>query len=174
MEKNENSVELFENLEMGRTYTIQLSSGALISGALVAKYEYLTKDSVQKLYRIAFGNSKFIDITEEEIETIELVENHKTVIEYLEKFGKEHVVNCFDDEGELLSNSVILRKIIDKNVWDNLLEQEKRELLKYLRLSKDDEVEIINVCMDYKEETEKLHRKRLSALNAAGRFVEKI
>lgn len=101
MEKNENRVRLFENLEMGRTYTIQLSSGALISGALAARYEYLTEDSVQKLYRIAFGNSKFVDITEEEIESIELVKSHKTVLEYFKKFREKLLIvlmikaNCF-------------------------------------------------------------------------------
>lgn len=173
MEKNENSVRLFENLEMGRTYTIQLSSGALISGALAARYEYLTEDSVQKLYRIAFGNSKFVDITEEEIESIELVKSHKTVLEYFKKFRENHVVNCLDDKGKLLSNSVILGKIMDKNVWDNLLEEEKKEFLEYLQLSKKDEVEIINVCMDYKEEIEKFRKKRLNALDAVIEFLEK-
>ena len=124
----ENREELLKQLEVGRTYVIRLSSGALISGALASRYECLTEEGIQKSYKIAFGNSKFIDIAEEEIETIELVEHRKTVLEYLEKFGKEHMIHCFDDTGNILSNSVILGKIIEKDIWDDLLEQEKREL----------------------------------------------
>ena len=169
----ENREELLKQLEVGRTYVIRLSSGALISGALASRYECLTEEGIQKSYRIAFGNSKFIDIAEEEIETIELVEHRKTVLEYLEKFGKEHMIHCFDDTGNILSNSVILGKIIEKEIWDDLLEQEKRELLSYLRLSSSDVVEILNVYMDSKSENAKMHEKRLETLTATLRFLEK-
>lgn len=174
MDKSNTKAEIFENLEMGRTYVIQLSSGALISGGLVAQYEYFTEDEVKKIYRIALGNSKIIDITEEEIESVKLVKPHKTVLEYFEKFREIHAVNCFNDDGELLPNSVILGKVMDKDVWDTLLEEEKRKLLEYLRLNESDEVEVINVYMDYKEEIEKLRKQRLNALNAVIQAIEKI
>ena len=169
----ENREELLKQLEVGRTYVIRLSSGALISGALASRYEYLTEAGIQKSYRIAFGNSKFIDIAEEEVEFIELVEHHKTVLEYLEKFGEEHEIRFFDDAGNLLPNSVILGNIIEKDIWDNLLEQEKRELLSYLRLSSSDVVEILNVYMDSKSENAKMYEKRLETLTATLRFLEK-
>ncbi len=169
----ENKVEALEQLKMGRTYVIRLTSGALISGALTSRYECLTEEGIQKSYRISFGNSKYVDITAEEIESIELVEHHKTVLEYLGKFGKDHVIRCFDDAGNLLPNSVILGNIIEKDIWDNLLEQEKRELLSYLRLSSSDVVEILNVYMDSRAENAKMHERRLEALNATVRFLEK-
>ena len=169
----ENKVEALEQLKMGRTYVIRLTSGALISGALASRYECLTEEGIQKSYRISFGNSKYVDITAEEIESIELVEHHKTVLEYLGKFGEDHVIRCFDDAGNLLPNSVILGNIIEKDIWDNLLEQEKRELLSYLRLSSSDVVEILNTYMDSKSENAKMHEKRLKALDATLRFLEK-
>lgn len=173
MDKNDTKAEVTKNLEMGRSYKIQLTSGAFISGVLVAKYEYFTEERIKKIYRIALGNSKIIDITEEEIETMELIKPHKTILEYFEKFRDSHVVDCFNDDGELLPNSVILGKIMDKNVWDTLLEEEKRVLLEYLRLNESEEVEVINVCMDYKEEIEKLRKQRLNALDAVIQVIEK-
>ena len=166
MDKNDTKAELIENLEMGRSYKIQLTSGAFISGVLVAKYEYFTEERIKKIYRIALGNSKII-------ESMELIKPHKTVLEYFERFRDSHVVDCFDDDGELLPNSVILGKVMDKNVWDTLLEEEKRKLLEYLQLNESEEVEVINVCMDYKEEIEKLRKQRLNALDAIIKVIEK-
>lgn len=49
----------------------------------------------------------------------------------------------------------------------------KRKLLEYLQLNESEEVEVINVCMDYKEEIEKLRKQRLNALDAIIKVIEK-
>lgn len=173
--ENENSVELFEYAEIGRTYAIQLSSGAIISGGLVAKYEYLTEEGVQKSYRIAFGNSKYIDLTEDEIESIELIKPHKTVLEYLKEFEGKHNVRCFDNENNVLPNDKILSNLLfgKEQAWDNLHEEEKRELITYLQLNSEEIVTLANILVDYKNENNKLYDQRKSSLDAVLDFMNK-
>lgn len=168
-----NSVELFEYAEIGRTYAIQLSAGAIISGGLAAKYEYLTEEGVQKSYRITFGNSKYIDLTEDEIESIELIKPHKTVLEYLKEFEDKHDVKCFDNEDNVLPNDKILSNLLfgKEQVWDDLHEDTKRELVTYLQLSSDEVVTLINILVDYHNENEKLYDKRQSTLDAVLDFM---
>lgn len=171
--ENENSVELFEYAEIGRTYAIQLSSGAIISGGLAAKYEYLTEEGVQKVYKITFGNSKHIDIIEDEIESIELIKPHKTVLEYLKEFENKHDVKCFDKEDNVLPNDKILSNLLfgKEQTWDDLHEDEKRDFISYLQLSSDEVVTLINILVDYKDENKKLYDKRQSTLDATLDFV---
>ena len=45
----ENREELLKQLEVGRTYVIRLSSGALISGALASRYECLTEEAMNHM-----------------------------------------------------------------------------------------------------------------------------
>lgn len=173
--ENENSVELFEYAEIGKTYAIQLSSGAIISGGLAAKYEYLTEEGVQKTYRITFGNSKYIDLTENEIEAIELIKPHKTVLEYLKEFEDKQDVKCFDNEDNVLPNDKILSNLLfgKEQTWDDLHEDTKREIVTYLQLNSEEIVTLINILVDYKNENKKLHEQRQSTLDAVLDFVSK-
>ncbi len=172
--ENENSVELFEYAEIGRTYAIQLSSGAIISGGLVAKYEYLTEEGVQKSYRIAFGNSKYIDLTEDEIESIELIKPHKTVLEYLKEFEGKHNVRCFDNENNVLPNDKILSNLLfgKEQAWDDLHEDKKRELITYLQLNSEEIVTLANILVDYKNENNKLYDQRDAVLDFMNKYDE--
>ena len=136
MSKSENIINGtvdFENAKIGKTYIMELTSGAIISGGLVSKYEFLKDGLVVQAYTIAFNNSKVIDIQVDEIERMDLVEHHnekhKSVLEYLEEFQEKHKVKCFNEDGELLSNSTILGEtIIGKKVWDDLQDEEKKEV----------------------------------------------
>ena len=171
--ENKNSVELFEDAEIGRTYAIQLSSGAIISGGLAAKYEYLTEEGVQKSYRIAFGNSKYIDLTEDEIESIELIKPHKTVLEYLKEFEDKHDIRCFDNENSVLPNDKILSNLLfgKEQAWDDLHEDKKRELITYLQLNSEEIVTLTNILVDYKNENKKLYDQRKQILDAILDFM---
>ena len=79
MSKSENIINGtvdFENAKIGKTYIMELTSGAIISGGLVSKYEFLKDGLVVQAYTIAFNNSKVIDIQVDEIERMDLVEHH--------------------------------------------------------------------------------------------------
>ena len=181
MSKSENIINgtvNFENAEIGKTYIMELTSGAIISGGLVSKYEVLKEGSVVQAYTIAFNNSKVIDIQVDEIERMDLVEHHnekhKSVLEYLEEFQEKHKVKCFNEDGELLSNSTILGEtIIGKKVWDDLQDEEKKEFIEKVDLTVNDIVEIINVCIKYIKENSRMHDARLRMLDEAVRLMDR-
>lgn len=181
MNKNENIINEivnFESAEIGKTYIIELTSGAIISGGLVSKYEFLKDGVIVQAYTIAFNNSKVIDIQVDEIERMDLVEHHnekhKSVLEYLEEFQEKHKVKCFDEDGELLSNSTILGEtVIDKKVWNALQDEEKKEFIEKVDLTVNDIIEIINVFVKYMMENGRMHEDRLRMLDEAVRLMDR-
>lgn len=90
----------------------------------------------------------------------------------LKEFETKYGAKCFDENGEILSNSAILGNvIIDKNIWDNVLE--KSIFIEYLELSEYDIVEILNLCVGYQRENKKLHNKKQDVLIALNEFLKK-
>lgn len=185
MNKNDNNNENnlvnlkidFENMEIGETYAVKLVSGVVVSGILVSRFETLTKDGVVKSYRIAFNHSKFIDLEEDEIDFIstldELNEYYSDKTEYFKNFEKKYNIICFDRDGKLLPNATILSDVIDKKLWDELLEKEKREFLLQLEINIKDIVEIINVYVDCLREEAKLHEDMLRVSEEKEQLLEK-
>lgn len=181
MNKNKNIVNgivNFEDAEIGKTYIMELESGAIISGGLVSKYEFLKDGMIVQAYTIAFNNSKVVDIQVDEIERMDLVEHHnekhKSVLEYLKEFQEKHKVKCFDKNGELLSNSTILGEtIIEKKVWNVLQDEEKKEFIEKIDLTVNDIIEIINVFVKYMIENGRMHEDRLRMLDEAVRLMDR-
>lgn len=180
MSKKENIINEtvnFENAEIGKTYIMELTSGAIISGGLVSKYEFLKDGVIVQAYTIAFNNSKIIDIEVNEIDRMDLVEhyneNHKTVLEYLEEFQKNHKVKCFNDNGRL-SNSTILGNVLTgERVWDKLPKDEKKEFIEKLRMTSDEIREIIDICTKMLKENNRLHDARLRMLDESVRLMDR-
>ena len=181
MSKSENIINgtvNFENAEIGKTYIMELTSGAIISGGLVSKYEFLKDGAIVQAYTIAFNNSKVIDIQVDEIGRMDLVEHHnekhKSVLEYLEEFQEKHKVKCFDEDGELLSNSTILGEaVIGKKVWDDLQDEEKIEFVEKIDLTVNDIIEIINVFVKFMKENSRMHDARLRMLDEAMKLMNR-
>ena len=97
----EDSIVEFSQMEIGQAYSIRLVSGSIIFGVLAVKTEYLSdKSEIVKVHRIAFGNSKFLDLQEDDIEQInsfkDFSENHKEQTEYFKDFEKKYGVICLD------------------------------------------------------------------------------
>lgn len=163
-----------ENLEVKKFYAIQLESGGFISGMLVAKNEQIINEKVKKSYRIAFGNSLFVDLYEDEIVSINLVQPSQDREEYFAEFELGYKVQCLDDKDQLLDNDVILGNVIyGKEIWDKLSETEKKEFISQLHLSSKDVVSLINILMDYKKENKKLYDKKKEMQNVALDFLNK-
>lgn len=163
-----------ENLEVKKFYAIQLESGAFISGMLVAKNEQIINEEIKKSYRIAFGNSIFVDLCEDEIVSINLIQPSQDREEYFAEFELEHNVQCLDDMDQLLDNDVILGNVIyGKEIWGKLSETEKKEFISQLHLSSKDVVDLINILMNYKIENKKLYDKKKEMQNVALDFLNK-
>lgn len=181
MSKSENIINgtvNFENAEIGKTYIMELTSGAIISGGLVSKYEFLKDGMIVQAYTIAFNSSKLIDIQVDEIGRMDLVEHHnekhKSVLEYLEEFQEKHKVKCFNEDGELLSNSTILGEaVIGKKIWDDLQDEEKIEFVEKIDLTVNDIIEIINVFVKFMKENSRMHDARLRMLDEAMKLMNR-
>lgn len=168
----------FENAEIGKAYIMELISGAIISGCLVSKYEFLKENGLVQAFTIAFNNHKTVDIQIDEISRMDLVEhhneNHKSVLEYLKDFQEKHKVKCFDENGELLSNSTILGEaVIGKKIWDDLQEKEKNEFIEKVGLTVENIVEVINTSVKYMKENSRLHESRLRMLDEATKLMDR-
>lgn len=181
MDRNENiedSIVEFGQMEIGQAYSIRLVSGSIIFGVLAVKSEYLSdKNEIVKVHRIAFGNSKFLDLQEDDVEQInsfkDFNENHKGQTEYFKDFEKKYGVICTDCNDKLLSNSTILNEVIDKNLWDELLEKEKEEFLFQLDVNINDMVEVINAYVDCVREKVKFQENILKISEETVELLEK-
>lgn len=182
MDRNEiieDSIVEFSQMEIGQAYSIRLVSGSIIFGVLAVKSEYLSdKNEIVKVHRIAFGNSKFLDLQEDDIEQInsfkDFNENHKGQTEYFKGFEKKYGVICFDCNDKLLSNATILNEVIDKNLWDELLEREKEEFLFQLDVNINDMVEVINAYVDCVREKVKFQENILKISEETVELLEKL
>ena len=185
MSKNDNNSESniinhyidYENMQIGHTYIMQLKTGAIISGGLVSKYEFWDANCAEiiRAYIFMLTNSKTIDFTESEIETIDLLEhyneNHKSVLQYLEEFQERHKVKCFNGE-DRLSNSTILGNVITgDSLWDKLPNEEKKKFVEKLRMTSNEIIEIVDILCKTLKENNRLHDARLRMLDESVKLM---
>lgn len=168
--ENENSVAEKE-LELKKFYMVSLEAGTVISGMLIAKNEHLIDGEPKRSYRFLFGKEKYADLYEDEITSIQLIDPNIRK-EFFAGIQAQYDVQCLDDEDNVLpSDRIIGNFLFDKEAWDNLHEEEKKDLVFMLQLSPDEIVEILNVIIDYKNENKKLYDQRKSTLDAVLDFM---
>lgn len=172
----------YDNMQIGQTYVMQLKTGAIISGGLVSKYEFWDANCAEiiRAYIFVLNNSKTIDFTEKEIETIDLVEhyneNHKSVLQYLEEFQEKYKVKCFNDKGRLLNSTILDNILTGDRLWDKLPAGEKKEFVEKLRLTSNEIIGIVDILCKTLKENNKLHDARQRVLDESvklmGRYKE--
>lgn len=162
-----------KKLELKKFYMVSLESNAVISGMLIAKNEQLIDGEVKSNYRFLFGKGKYVDLYEDEITSIQLIDPNVRK-EFFAGIQAQYDVQCLDDEDNVLpSDRIIGNFLFDKEAWDTLHEEEKKDLVFMLQLSPDEIVEFLNILLDYKNENEKLHEKREAVMNAAIEFLDR-
>lgn len=168
--ENENSAAEKE-LELKKFYMVSLEAGTVISGMLIAKNEHLIDGEPKRSYRFLFGKEKYADLYEDEITSIQLIDPNIRK-EFFASLQAQYDVQCLDDEDNVLpSDRIIGNFLFDKETWDNLHEEEKKDLVFMLQLSPDEIVEFLNILLDYKNENKKLYDQRKSTLDAVLDFV---
>lgn len=167
MEKNNN-----ELLKLGEVCVFQLATGAVVTGVLIGMSENLVQDTVQKYYRLALNESKYIDFVENEVVDIRTVDETPDKIGYFKEFESKHGVKCFDGDGECLSGSNILRNITCTDAWETLSDTEKQELMQYLFFDKEEIFDIIEAYMLLKKENKKLHDDKVRILDEVLELME--
>lgn len=160
-------------MELKKFYMTSLESGTVISGMLIAKNEHLIDGEPKRSYRFLFGKEKYADLYEDEITSIQLIDPNIRK-EFFAGIQAQYDVQCLDDEDNVLpSDRIIGNFLFDKEAWDNLHEEEKKDLVFMLQLSPDEIVEFLNILLDYKNENKKLHDQKQQILDAAIVFMNK-
>lgn len=160
MEKNNKEIKL------GDVYVFQLATGAVVTGVLIGTSENLIGDKVQRYYRLALNESKYINFVENEIVNIHTVEIPEDKSGYFKDFESKHGVKCFDGDDNLLPASVIMgNSLIGENVWDKLTETERIEFVEQIDLEPENVVELINVYADERKKCGELRSKRIQLLS---------
>lgn len=171
--ENKNS-EVEKELELKKFYMVSLESGTVISGMLIAKNEHLIDGEPKRSYRFLFGKEKYADLYEDEITSIQLIDPNIRK-EFFAGIQAQYDIQCLDDEDNVLpSDRIIGNFLFDKEAWDDLHEDKKRELITYLQLNSEEIVTLTNILVDYKNENKKLHDQRKSTLDAILDFVNNI
>lgn len=161
-----------QNIKVGMVVSIRLTSGSLVSGIVAVKNNIEFKDKEVVVFRLQLTEGQFIDISEYDINCIKVFDDLCRIEYFKEEIEKKHDIKCFDSDNKKLSNSVIMGNMLDHNKWDDLTEEEKRVFVENICFSEDDIVEILNVLFDYRHENQKLHDKRLKALEKATKSIE--
>lgn len=160
-----------EIFSVGNVYEIQLKTGMIISGLLIAKIECLVEEKTETHYRFAFNGSKYVDLCENEIESVYLPEI-KEKIEYLSEFEKKHDTKCFDEENNILDSSTILKEVLSKDIWNDLTSEDREKLISYIEPNVEDIVDVINAYVVSKKESEKLFRSEKKILDSMNKLMK--
>lgn len=161
-----------KDIKVGKMIGIA-TENSRVFGLLGACCTFLNQEGKEeKIYTIYVGE-RVVDIYEHEITDIIVLSEIPDKRSFLEEIEEKHGIECFDKDGEMLSNSIIMAKIMDKNIWDELTEEEKIEFTGNISFSKEDMVEMINVLFDLKYENQKMHDKRVTALDNAIELMDK-
>ena len=137
--ENKNS-EVKKELELKKFYMVSLESGTVISGMLIAKNEHLIDGEPKRSYRFLFGKEKYADLYEDEITSIQLIDPNIRK-EFFAGIQAQYDIQCLDDEDNVLpSDRIIGNFLFDKEAWDNLHEEEKKDLVFMLQFHQDSTV----------------------------------
>lgn len=162
-----------QNIKVGMVVSIRLTSGAVVSGVIAVKNTIEFKDGDAVVFRVQITENQSVDISEDDIEEIRTFTDPQETKNYFkEEIEGKHNIKCFDSDGKLLSNSTIMANMVDDYAWDELKEDEKKKFIEHMPLSSGDIIEIINVLLDYKYENQKLHDKRVKALEKAKKAIQ--
>lgn len=162
-----------KNIKVGMVVSIRLTSGALVSGVIAVKNTIELKDRDVVVLRVQITEGQSIDISEDDIKEIRTFIDPQEKENYLRnEIEEKHSIKCFDSEGKLLPNKVIIANMVDDYTWDELEEDEKKKIIEHIPFSSEDMIEMINVLLDYKYENQELHDKRLNALEKGVKAIQ--
>lgn len=167
MEQNRSEV-----LKLNGVYIFQLATGAIVSGVLIGKSENIIKNEIEVYYRLALSESKYIDFREDEIVSIRSDERSEKM-KYFHEIQQKYNIQCFDEEDKLLDFSKILRDILYKDIWNDLSEEEKNNLIDYIAPNTESIIDLISAYMVLKEENQTLNDDKLKVLDATKEIMDK-
>lgn len=157
----ENSIKK-SDIKIGEVVSVLTKDGA-ISGVLLMIAQYMDKDgSIKNMYRIMF-DGRYIDILEDNIETMRVIPSAEEDDRFLKSIEEKYDIKCIDadDNGnfQIGDTSKILNDVIDNGAWDKMCEDEKKNLLDILCVDSDTFVKLIDNYLKTMDVNEELYNR---------------
>ena len=177
--KNRDTKLIESNLQIRTPYIVKIKDGCDFTGVLATKCESIKENDIMMSYGFYLGGRFYIQLREDEIQEINEIVTYGYDSEECEKFfqefEKEHNVKCFNNDGELLKNTVILGNILynnEGNIWNDLTDEQKEELINQLTLDTSDTIKLLDAFSANKQENKKLHDKTKMIIDATLEVLE--
>lgn len=157
----ENSVKK-SDVKIGEVVSVLTKDGA-IQGVLLMIAQYMDKDgNIKNMYRVMF-NGRYIDILEDNIETMRVIPSAEEDDRFLKSIEEKYDIKCIDadDNGnfQIGDTSKILNDVIDNGAWDKMCEDEKKNLLDILCVDSDTFVKLIDNYLKTMDVNEELYNR---------------
>lgn len=157
-----------EKLNIGEAVFCRLTSGSIVTGILVSQGEVHTKNGVEQFYQIAVLEDlsvRFVDSDIYKIERADLSERIQAEKKsYFRELSKKYSFECFDENDEIFSNSVIIGKVLYDGIWDKFDDDEKANFVNHVRLNDADIAELLETFTNIRKNEIKLADKRIKSL----------
>lgn len=142
-----------KDINIGMAVSINLKSGAVVSGWVVAKSNIEFKDKTTVIFRIALMNDITVDIRKEDIESIR----------YLKEEDKDFTICCdFSDYG-ITTDDMTIRELVNYFLytWKSYDEKEKQDICNKLFPIIDVNIfhDLLSLVTESAEQLEKYHNK---------------
>ena len=135
-------------------------NGGVVIGTLYSIASYMAElDEIKSSYGVMVGTS-CVQLKSDDLKVIAPYDyvfstDEEENAKFLRGIESKHDVKCFDEEGVILPVTTIIDNMMDKNIWDKLTEDEKKDFVRIVGFTKEDVVAIINVLFDLKYENSK-------------------
>lgn len=147
-------------LNIGDKVIAITKNGGVVIGTLYSITSYMAElDEIKRAYSIIVGTN-CVQLKADDLRVIAPYDyvfstDEEENVKFLKDIESKHDVNCFDEEGLILPVTTIIDNMMDKNIWDKLTEDEKKNFVRIVGFTKEDVVAIINVLFDLKYENSK-------------------
>ena len=154
-----------DKLNIGDKVVVITKNGGVVIGTLYSIASYMTElDEIKSTYGVIVGTS-CVQLKSDDLRVIAPYDyvfstDEEENVKFLKDIESKHDVKCFDKEGVILPVTTIIDNMMDKNVWDKLREDEKKDFVRIVGFTKEDVVAIINVLFDLKYENSKSYYYR--------------
>lgn len=156
--------KLIEPVEIGNFVIIGYENGCRIAGILMGISQQMDMDGKKHIiYRVIVGKT-CMDILQDDISDIRQVtlrDNDKFVKKMKDKFE----IDLLDANGNYRNTPDIVNEALVKGAWDMMSDEDKNELVDWLDMDIDTNVDLISALDMGRKRNNELHQKIMDHLN---------
>ena len=156
--------KFIEPVEIGNFVIVGYENGCRIAGILMGISQQMDMDGKKHIiYRVIVGKT-CMDILQDDISDIRQVtlrDNDKSVKKMKDKFE----IDLLDANGNYRNTPDIVNEALVKGAWDMMSDEDKNELVDWLDMDIDTNVDLISALDMGRKRNNELHQKIMDHLN---------